>query len=811
MAMDLETNSADASHVSNKNMTQSTAYCVEWENLFSAPGYYAELRNCAIRGDLRSCHFRSICWKLYLSVLPEDTCEWQAETSKLRSKYTSLKKKFITNPRQEESANLLVNHPLSQSENSPWNQHFIDEELKVTIKQDVRRTFPEIRFFQTPSIQQMMVDILFCYAREYPNLDYKQGMHEVLAPLIFVIHCDQQAYLHARDNEVLRDPIHFLLDPDYIEHDGFSMFCEVMETVDPWYQTKDIFPVRDTNPSNVLVNKLNRVQDKLLKKHDYDLYQHLEKMEIPPQIYGIRWVRLLFGREFPMQDLLVLWDAIFADSMSFDLVDHMFVAMMIFIREKLLRSDYAGCLTVLMKYPPVNDIFYLIKRALYLRKPTVYPNPKHYPGQLPGMAQPMYVTPSAGARTKAAAASNITGRAASIRDKMAARPSSLSLRSKASTTKDTSSKETSRPVLRHPLENSSEEVVVVMAGAEAAAATSLPNTPSNPNPFLSPANAAAGKQARAAVQVTTATKDTKVREMVDLTKKGKSGANRSEAEVGGRRPEISRSKRDSFFKNLLPQKSISREEMEEIGRDLEYLQSRLTSFQTMCSYCATMMDTNIELLQQTMLQRELPLEDDMYIGLAGLKQVRDMLKGTLGFTSSVVATEAAPPINDRNEGQPSDGRRQDEVAGDATLTSISHGGSDVTNDGEGIVAADDGEGVVATDDGEGVVDADDGEGMVAADDGEGVVDADDEEGIVAVDDGEDAVVAAAVTRTLGSKKTEADIERDVRMPGSEDEKGRPSRDDGDSTGSGSSDNIPFDAMQPMQTSASLPKSACRKL
>jgi hypothetical protein len=46
-----------------------------------------------------------------------------------------------------------------------------------------------------------------------------------------------------------------------------------------------------------------------------------------------RWVRLLFGREFPMQDLLMLWDAIFADSVSFDLVDYVFVAMLLYIRD----------------------------------------------------------------------------------------------------------------------------------------------------------------------------------------------------------------------------------------------------------------------------------------------------------------------------------------------------------------------------------------------------------------------------------------------------------------------------------------------
>ena len=31
-----------------------------------------------------------------------------------------------------------------------------------------------------------------------------QGMHEVLAPLIFVLHCDHQAFLHASEVESLQ-------------------------------------------------------------------------------------------------------------------------------------------------------------------------------------------------------------------------------------------------------------------------------------------------------------------------------------------------------------------------------------------------------------------------------------------------------------------------------------------------------------------------------------------------------------------------------------------------------------------------------
>lgn len=38
----------------------------------------------------------------------------------------------------------------------------------------------------------MMEDILFCYVRQNPRLGYRQGMHELLAPLLFVMYAEQR-------------------------------------------------------------------------------------------------------------------------------------------------------------------------------------------------------------------------------------------------------------------------------------------------------------------------------------------------------------------------------------------------------------------------------------------------------------------------------------------------------------------------------------------------------------------------------------------------------------------------------------------
>ena len=35
-----------------------------------------------------------------------------------------------------------------------------------------------------------MEDILFCYVKEHPDLGYRQGMHELLAPILFVMNTE---------------------------------------------------------------------------------------------------------------------------------------------------------------------------------------------------------------------------------------------------------------------------------------------------------------------------------------------------------------------------------------------------------------------------------------------------------------------------------------------------------------------------------------------------------------------------------------------------------------------------------------------
>lgn len=368
----------------------SSGYKEEFELLFerSRADLDDYLRGLAL--DLKlspASQFRSICWRIFLDCLPEDRADWPQTLQRKRLEYSEKISEFDFNPREE-----IGDNPLSQDDQSKWNKYFQDEELRQMIQQDVHRTWPEIEVFQSDRIHNMMTAILFYYSKAKPALSYRQGMHEILAPIIYVIHCDQTAFKHAKDNGDLSGltdsnlrMFNDLLDPKYMAHDSYAMFSSLMETLESWYsctengqgahESPQPFSKSSLEVHTVLGLKLHRINQSILKRLDPTLQSHLETLEINAQVFGIRWLRLLFGREFPLHSVLCLWDTIFADSISLDLADYIFAAMLVAIRDRLLSSDNSQCLSLLMRYPEDVDVFYVVKLALHFRDHYKYPRP----------------------------------------------------------------------------------------------------------------------------------------------------------------------------------------------------------------------------------------------------------------------------------------------------------------------------------------------------------------------------------------------------------------------------------------------------
>ncbi|XP_059742445.1 TBC1 domain family member 5 isoform X2 [Bos taurus] len=578
------------------------SYRKEWEELFVNNNYLATIRQKGINGQLRSSRFRSICWK------------------------------HITNPRKAVGQqDLMINNPLSQDEGSLWNKFFQDKELRSMIEQDVKRTFPEMQFFQQESVRKILTDVLFCYARENEQLLYKQGMHELLAPIVFTLHCDHQAFLHASESAQPSEEMKTLLNPEYLEHDAYAMFSQLMETAEPWFSTfehdgqkgkETLMPPipfarpQDLGPTIAIVTKVNQIQDQLLKKHDIELYMHLNRLEIAPQIYGLRWVRLLFGREFPLQDLLVVWDALFADGLTLTLVDYVFVAMLLYIRDALISSNYQTCLGLLMHYPLIGDVHSLILKALFLRDPKRNPRPVTYQFH-PNLDY-------------------YKARGADLMNKSRTNAKGVPLNINK---------------VSNSLINFGRKLISPAAAPGGAGGPVAAGGAGAPSPAAAPTRTLAEAPRHALQQQQQ--RLMKSESMPVQLNKGQSSKNISsspsiESLPGGREftgsPPSSAAKKDSFFSNISRSRSHSktmgrRESEEELEAQISFLQGQLNDLDAMCKYCAKVMDTHLVNIQEVILQENLEKEDQILVSLAGLKQIKDILKGSLRFNQSQLEAE----------------------------------------------------------------------------------------------------------------------------------------------------------------------------
>ncbi|EMD34418.1 hypothetical protein CERSUDRAFT_158895 [Gelatoporia subvermispora B] len=375
-----------------------------YNSLFNASQSLSKARDAALGGRLfhtsdeaAGVTGRSLAWKLFLlsteplqGAADEDVTAPLEAVRKARKDYAKLLLEYMRAPdgsyedgfiipgtkaspvrAERASQNLEKNNPLSLHDENPWTKWFASVELRKTILQDVERTFPDIGYFRDTEVQTQLTNILFLYSVMHPDIGYRQGMHELLAPLYYAI--DYDSIPDEGDDGDDVNVVEFC-SRSWISADAWALLESVMRGVGRWYEWREKTAV-EVSPlaSHVnltipwgeasmkpfvapIVEACNRVQSTHLKTVDPELWRRMQSAGIEPQIYGIRWLRLLFTREFNMHDSMMLWDGLFACDPSCTLAEWICVAMLIRIRNKLIPSDYSGQLTYLLRYTPVSDL-----------------------------------------------------------------------------------------------------------------------------------------------------------------------------------------------------------------------------------------------------------------------------------------------------------------------------------------------------------------------------------------------------------------------------------------------------------------------
>jgi TBC1 domain family member 5 len=166
-----------------------------------------------------------------------------------------------------------------------------DEALRAEILQDVERCMPEEEYFRKPEAQRMLLDILFVFCKMNPDVGYRQGMHELLAPILWVVEND------AVDDSKTAPPgsdslMIGTLNYSFIEHDSFTIFSLLMRSAKSFYELGDpggrsnAFALGNyQNSSSPIVDRSKRIHEVYLACLDPELASHLTAIEVLPQVF----------------------------------------------------------------------------------------------------------------------------------------------------------------------------------------------------------------------------------------------------------------------------------------------------------------------------------------------------------------------------------------------------------------------------------------------------------------------------------------------------------------------------------------------
>ncbi|KAH8257344.1 hypothetical protein KR038_007471, partial [Drosophila bunnanda] len=387
----------------------------EFEDVLAAPQDLIDLkqlRQLTFNGvpDVQS--FRALSWKLLLGYLGPRRSSWASTLTQKRALYQQFIEELVLPPGHgnkgagddvDSRGVGLQDHPLSEGPESAWNTFFNDNEFLLQIDKDVRRLCPDISFFQQPTeypcdivvhsrgehgrrlhervvpavlssanverkglgmtkinlITKRSVEnyaameegqeahwevvqrILFIYAKLNPGQGYVQGMNEIVGPIYYVMASDPDLSYRA-----------------HAEADCFFCFTALMGEI------RDFF-IKTLDDAEGGIKCMMARLSNMLKAKDIDIYEQLKSQELHPQYYSFRWLTLLLSQEFPLPDVLRIWDSVFSDEHRFDFLIRICCSMILIQREAILENDFASNVKLLQNYPPI-DINVVITHAVTL-------------------------------------------------------------------------------------------------------------------------------------------------------------------------------------------------------------------------------------------------------------------------------------------------------------------------------------------------------------------------------------------------------------------------------------------------------------
>jgi TBC1 domain family protein 5 len=148
-----------------------------------------------------------------------------------------------------------------------------------------------LAYFRDKRVQKELTNILHVHSATYPDIGYRQGMHELLAALYMAVDYDS---IDWKSTEIDDQDVLELCDRACVAADAWFLFEAIMVSVNPWYEWREPKIIGPRNgpveikPSVApIVSVCNRIHSQYLSKVDPALWEKMNEAGIEPQIYAM--------------------------------------------------------------------------------------------------------------------------------------------------------------------------------------------------------------------------------------------------------------------------------------------------------------------------------------------------------------------------------------------------------------------------------------------------------------------------------------------------------------------------------------------
>ncbi|KAG8651771.1 hypothetical protein MANES_06G020300v8 [Manihot esculenta] len=371
---------------------------------------------CSISSDgsrRRFGNLRGVQWRIDLGILPSSSSSTIDELRRVaadsRRRYARLRRRLLVDPHLPKdgsnSPNPAIDNPLSQNP----GMHELLAPLLYVLHVDVER-LTEVRKqyedhfadkFDGVPFQENDLMYNFDFKKYLDSMEDEIGSHGSATKVGSLVELDPeiQTIILLSDAYGIEGELGTVLSEKFMEHDAYCMFDALMNGAYGAVAMADFFspsPVGGSHSGLPPVIEASAALYHLLSVVDSSLHSHLVELGVEPQYFALRWLRVLFGREFSLQNLLLIWDEIFlADKNKLEkgaeddvsstfsifsspqgaLISSFAVSMILYLRSSLLSTENATtCLQRLLNFPENIDLRRLIDKAKSLQALAMGPS-----------------------------------------------------------------------------------------------------------------------------------------------------------------------------------------------------------------------------------------------------------------------------------------------------------------------------------------------------------------------------------------------------------------------------------------------------